>query len=54
MSQRNGDKARFRRERQRKLLRRRIRKVLLRKNIREFTKAPPGEGPLAENTAVRK
>jgi len=46
MSQRNGDKARFNR--------RRIRKVLLRKNIREFTKAPPGEGPLAENTAVRK
>ena len=46
MSRRNGDKARFNRMRKRK--------ILLRRNLREFTKAWLGEKPLANNTEVRK
>jgi len=46
MSQRNGDKARFNRMRRRK--------ILLRRNLREFTKATLGEKPLGDNTEVRK
>jgi len=46
MSQRNGDKARFNRMRKRK--------ILLRRNLWEFTKASLAEKPLANNRGVRK